>query len=176
VKIFAMEQVTHDLPRLGLDDRGWRKWGRFARHQWMDGPREAESRGYWARHHFLQALWRVADQAPDAVAQADLVRGPLAQRRFEALIEKMTDPASRNRLTNLAAKAVENAESVVPAWNKAHPDRQVPARGRSASARFRDLVRAEAEQAAVVSLPTFSEYPSAKTPRLEWPKNLWLVE
>jgi len=146
IKVFAMDQEPTIYRALGWMIAAGRKWGRFARHHWMDGPREPDNKGYWARHHFVLALWRIADQTPDAVSQADLMRGPVAQRRFEALVEKMTDPAMRNRLTNLAGQAVENAESTIPAWNRAHPDRQVPARGRNASARFRDLVRMEADK------------------------------
>jgi hypothetical protein len=146
VKIFAPGQEPTIYRAVGWMIAAGRKWGRFSRHLWMDGPKDPDNRGYWARHHFLLALWRVSDTTPDAVEPSDIARAPTVQRRFEALIEKMTEPAARNRLTNLAGQAVENAESAIPAWNRKNPDKQVPVKGRNASARFRDLVRMEADK------------------------------
>ena len=84
---------------------GWlvvngRKWAHRNRRKWQDQYTHSGPGAYPARHHFVHALWRLADVTPDAIGAGDLRKSGAADERFQLLInvlqqhgEKMSDAA-----------------------------------------------------------------------------------
>ncbi len=148
VKIFALETEPAVYRAVAWLLFAARKWGRYKHMPWLDGPDDKENSGFWARHHFLYALFRIADNSPDAGARQDLVRGAAAQARFESLVGKLVERESRQSLTKLAGQAVEAADEAVHDYNKRNERNKIPmaqAR-RVGNAKFRDLIRVEADK------------------------------
>jgi hypothetical protein len=133
---------------------GWmiaagRMWGHAERPSRGDDADESRFDQYHFRHHFVGALWRIADAEPDRVEPKDLARGRDAQDRAMALIERLADKSDRRQLCKRAGEAVRAAIKKAPATFEAlrkagkvkvkhMPD---PAK----QAWFTELVRAEAD-------------------------------
>src|SRR5262249_20335107 len=124
----------------------------------MWGQSERPSRGeddegrfdqYHYRHHFVGALWRIADAEPDRVEPKDLARGRDAQDRATALIERLADKSDRRQLSKRAGEAVRAAIKKAPATfealRKAGKVKVKHMPDPSKQAWFTDLVRAEAD-------------------------------
>jgi hypothetical protein len=147
VHIFMREHEPTMYRAMGWIVQAGRRWGRSNSTPWSDGPDDAENQGFWARHHFSYALWRLADVTPDKVERADLHRGGAGQRRFEDLIDRLVDHDENKRLVALAARAISNAEAAADAANKKGDARaRVPiGTRRNANAQFRNLVKEAAD-------------------------------
>lgn len=133
---------------------GWliaagRMWGQSERPARGDQAGEDRFSQYHYRHHFVGALWRIADAEPDRVDPKDLARGRDAQDRATALIERLADKSDRRQLSKRAGEAVRAAIKKAPAAFEALRKagkvkvKQMPDPSRQAW--FTDLVRTEAD-------------------------------
>jgi AIPR protein len=147
VHIFMREHEPTLYRAMGWIVHAGRRWGRSEKLPWNDGPDDAENQGFWARHHFSFALWRLADATPDIVGRRDLQRGGSAQRRFEILIDRLGDAGERDRLSATAAHALRRAEVGADSLSKsaAAKPRMPYGTRRNVSAQFRNLVKIEAD-------------------------------
>jgi hypothetical protein len=132
---------------------GWmiaagRMWGQSERPSRGDDD-EGRFDQYHYRHHFVGALWRIADAEPDRVEPKDLARGRDAQDRATALIERLADKSDRRQLSKRAGEAVRAAIKKAPATfealRKAGKVKVKHMPEPSKQAWFTDLVRAEAD-------------------------------
>lgn len=92
---------------------GWlvvagRRWGRRQKLDWhLDGGEGS----YAARHQFVHALWRIADDTPDKTQFDDLrLSGPV-KARFQKVIERLLGPHA-DTLAGWAAEAVSAGNAV----------------------------------------------------------------
>lgn len=148
VRIFSLETEPSAYLACAWILFAGRKWGKYKHTPWLDGPDDKENSGFWARHHFHYALFRIGDTVPDAISRADLKRGGAQQKRFEKLVGKLVDRDKRQELGRLAGDAVTAAEAKVRDFNKANPKGMIPlglAR-MAGNAKFRELVRVEADK------------------------------
>ncbi len=132
---------------------GWliaagRMWGQSERPSKGDGD-ESRFDQYHYRHHFVGALWRIADAEPDRVDAKDLARGRDAQDRAAALIERLADKKDRRQLSKRAGEALQAAIKKAPAafeaLRKAGKVKVKHMPDPSRQAWFTDLVRVEAD-------------------------------
>ncbi len=133
---------------------GWlivagRMWGQSERPSRGEHADEGRFDQYHYRHHFVGALWRVADPDPDRVELKDLARGRDAQDRAAALIERLADKNDRRQLSKRAGEAVKAAIKKAPATfealRKAGKVKVKHMPDPSRQAWFTDLVRGEAD-------------------------------
>jgi hypothetical protein len=132
---------------------GWmiaagRMWGQSERPARGDDD-EGRFDQYHYRHHFVGALWRIADPEPDRVEPKDLARGRDAQDRATALIERLADKSDRRQLSKRAGEAVRAAIRKAPATfvelRKAGKVKVKNMPDPAKQAWFTDLVRTEAD-------------------------------
>jgi hypothetical protein len=132
---------------------GWmiaagRMWGQSERPARGDDD-EGRFDQYHYRHHFVGALWRIADPEPDRVEPKDLARGRDAQDRATALIERLADKSDRRQLSKRAGEAVRAAIRKAPATfvelRKAGKVKVKNMPDPAKLAWFTDLVRTEAD-------------------------------
>lgn len=93
---------------------GWlvvtgRRWARRHGRNWQDRLAYAGPLAYPARHQYVSALWHLVDDVPEATGAADLDRSRPVQERFEAVIARLQEPDSGDRLGDLAGEAVDGA-------------------------------------------------------------------
>jgi hypothetical protein len=91
---------------------GWmvcngRRWARRHGHSWRDRYVFGGTNAYPARHHFIHALWRLADLRPDDIEPAALLKSGAADTRFQALIKALLGHG--DALSDAAGAAVKAA-------------------------------------------------------------------
>jgi hypothetical protein len=147
-RIFAEEHEPALYRAVGWMIAAGRMWGQTER---PSRGEDDESRfdQYHYRHHFVGALWRIADADPDRVEFRDLARGRDAQDRATALIERLADKSDRRQLSKRAGEAVRAAIKKAPAafeaLRKAGKVKVKRMPDPAKQAWFTDLVRAEAD-------------------------------
>ena len=108
-KVFAADHEPNSYRALGwLIVRG-RLWAKASgRWAWQDyADRETRNpNAYPARHQFTYALWRLCADDPDDV---DLDRSPVANRRFQRIVDLLRDDRIGLTLAQLAGLAVQDA-------------------------------------------------------------------
>ena len=108
-KVFAADHEPNSYRALGwliVRGRLWPKAsGRWA---WQDyADRDTRNpNAYPARHQFTYALWRLCSDDPDDVA---LDRSPVANRRFQRIVDLLRDDRIGLTLAHLAGLAVQDA-------------------------------------------------------------------
>ncbi|MBC7833024.1 MAG: hypothetical protein H7Y62_13515, partial [Hyphomicrobium sp.] len=108
-KVFAADHEPNSYRALGwLIVRG-RLWAKASgRWAWQDyADRDTRNpNAYPARHQFTYALWRLCADDPDDV---DLDRSPVANRRFQRIVDLLRDDRIGLTLAQLAGQAVQDA-------------------------------------------------------------------
>ena len=147
-RIFAEEHEPALYRAVGWMIAAGRMWGQTERPSRGDDD-ESRFDQYHYRHHFVGALWRIADADPDRVEPKDLARGRDAQDRAEALIERLADKGDRRQLSKRAGEAVRAAIKKAPATfealRKAGKVKVKHMPDPSKQAWFTELVKAEAD-------------------------------
>jgi hypothetical protein len=148
-RIFADDQEPALYRAVGWMIAAGRMWGQTERPSRGDDADEGRFDQYHYRHHFVGALWRIADAEPDRVEPKDLARGRDAQDRATALIERLADKSDRRQLSKRAGEAVRAAIKKAPATfealRKAGKVKVKHMPDPSKQAWFTDLVRTEAD-------------------------------
>jgi hypothetical protein len=147
-RIFAEDHEPALYRAVGWMIAAGRMWGQTERPSRGDDD-ESRFDQYHYRHHFVGALWRIADAEPDRVEPKDLARGRDAQDRASALIERLADKSERRQLSKRAGEAVRAAIKKAPgtfdALRKAGKVKVKHMPEASKQAWFTDLVRIEAD-------------------------------
>ncbi len=140
IRVFMKEQEPTIYRAIGWTLVASRLWGYKVNKAWLDAPHDPVNRGYWARYHYLYALWRITDQQPGQVERKHLLRGPIAQKRFERIIDKLSTPEVRDQLTSLAEQIIELADKKADLMSD-----KLPRRYRTVRAGFKQLIESEIE-------------------------------
>lgn len=91
---------------------GWlvvtgRRWARRRHVGWHDLFPRSGAGAYPARHQYVFALWRIAEDTPEATSSPSLVRSEIERRRFARLITLLTTQS--DDLGDAAGRAVQAA-------------------------------------------------------------------
>ncbi|MFN3869046.1 MAG: AIPR family protein [Hyphomicrobiaceae bacterium] len=84
-----------------------RRWARRTGRKWHDLYSRGGPGSYPARHHFVFALWQLAEPSPDRCSAGDFARSGSADERFQRLIDRLVDDG--DALADAAGEAVEQA-------------------------------------------------------------------
>ena len=137
LKVFMSEHDPTLYRAIGWLITAARRWGRENNSPWKDGPTESANGAYWAKYHFLYALWLLVDDGNGKITREDLVRGYQAQKRFESIVTKLSTPIKNNPFAKLAGHAVELADKRA---DELPEDEALSKKNRSSRAGFRNLV------------------------------------